>query len=122
MTALYAAWMASGRFSPWAWLLAWLAEAALAICIGLIAMWKKAEHAGVPLTSGPSHEFMFGFLPSATAGGYSNRCSISIGLRASANWLFSSKGRDRDGDRAGIRLAIRRGPEFPELDPLISDL
>jgi|SRR5579859_6982628 len=69
MTALYAAWMASGRFSPWAWLLAWLAEAAPAICIGLIAMWKKAEHAGVPLTSVPAHEFMFGFLPRRLQGG-----------------------------------------------------
>jgi hypothetical protein len=90
MTALYAAWMASRQLSPWAWLIAWLAEAALAICIGLMAMWKKAEHAGVPLTSGPAREFMFSFLPSATAGGILTVAFFRLGLShmLPATWLL----------------------------------
>ena len=52
-----------------AWLSIWLAEAAAAICVGLAATWKKAQRAGVPLTSGPARKFMYSFLPPAVAGG-----------------------------------------------------
>ncbi|HXB22864.1 MAG TPA: hypothetical protein VNV88_15865, partial [Candidatus Solibacter sp.] len=90
MTALYAAWMASRQLSPSAWLIAWLAEAALAICIGLMAMWRKAEQAGVPLTSGPAREFMFSFLPSAAAGGILTVALFRLGLShmLPATWLL----------------------------------
>lgn len=52
-----------------AWLTLWLAEAAVAICVGLAATWKKAQRAGVPLTSGPARKFLYSFLPPAVAGG-----------------------------------------------------
>ena len=68
-TALVAAAIASRQTSSRAWLAVWLAEAALAIAIGLIATWRKAQRAAVPLTSGPAQKFMFTFLPPAVAGG-----------------------------------------------------
>src|SRR5215472_7413894 len=69
VTALFAAWVASRQLSSQAWLAVWIVEAALAVCIGMIATWKKAQRAGVPLTSGPARKFMFTFLPPAVAGG-----------------------------------------------------
>src|SRR5579863_7828503 len=52
VTALFAAWVTSSarHLSQRLWLAVWLAEAALALGIGLIATWKKAQRAGVPLT------------------------------------------------------------------------
>lgn len=57
------------QLSPRVWLTVWLAEAFVAICIGLAATWKKAQRAGVPLTSGPARKFLYSFLPPAVAGG-----------------------------------------------------
>jgi hypothetical protein len=70
VTALFAAWVTSSarHLSQRLWLAVWLAEAALALGIGLIATWKKAQRAGVPLTSGPARKFMYSFLPAAVAG------------------------------------------------------
>lgn len=62
------------------WLAIWLAEAALAICIGLVATWKKAQRAGVPLTSGPAQKFMFTFLPPAVAGAILTVVLFHLGL------------------------------------------
>jgi hypothetical protein len=62
------------------WLGIWLAEAALAICIGLAATWKKAQRAGVPLTSGPARKFMFTFLPPAVAGAILTVVLFHLGL------------------------------------------
>jgi hypothetical protein len=45
------------------WLEVWLAEAALALIVALVAMERKARRAGLPLTSGPGRKFALGFLP-----------------------------------------------------------
>lgn len=68
------------QLSARAWLALWLAEAAFAICIGLTATWKKAQRAGVPLTSGPARKFMFSFLPPAVAGGILTVVLFHLGL------------------------------------------
>ncbi len=57
------------QLSQRAWLAIWMAEAAFAVSLGLIATSRKAQRAGVPLTSGPARKFMYSFLPAAVAGG-----------------------------------------------------
>lgn len=57
------------QLSQRAWLGIWLTEAVFAVSLGLIATWRKAQRAGVPLTSGPARKFMYSFLPAAVAGG-----------------------------------------------------
>lgn len=81
-TALFAAWVtsASHQLSQRRWLAVWLAEASFAIAIGLIATWKKAQAAGVPLTSGPARKFMYSFLPGLVAGGVLTLVLFQLGL------------------------------------------
>jgi len=62
-TAIAAAAVAAHQSSAGKWLEVWLAEAALALTIALIAMARKARRAGLPLTSGPGRKFALGFLP-----------------------------------------------------------
>lgn len=62
-SALAAAGIATRQPTQERWLAVWLAEAALALTIALIAMSRKARRAGLPLTSGPSRKFALGFLP-----------------------------------------------------------
>ncbi len=68
LTALLAAALASRQQSPDAWLLTWLAEAVLALAIGLGAMAIKAKAVKVPLLSGAGSRFLFGFCPPLLAG------------------------------------------------------
>jgi hypothetical protein len=62
-TAIAAAAIATRQPSPTRWLVVWLAEAALALTIALVAMHRKSRRAGLPLTSGPGRKFALGFLP-----------------------------------------------------------
>jgi len=62
-TAIATAAVAARQSSAGKWLEVWLAEAALALTIALIAMARKARRTGLPLTSGPGRKFALGFLP-----------------------------------------------------------
>ncbi len=62
-TAIAAAAFATRQPNTTRWLAVWLAEAALALTIALVAMSRKARRAGLPLTSGPGRKFALGFLP-----------------------------------------------------------
>lgn len=68
LTAICAAAIASRQSSNLAWLSVWLAEANIAVIIALTSMWKKAQGAGLPLTSGPAQKFTLSFIPPAAAG------------------------------------------------------
>jgi hypothetical protein len=46
----------------------WLGEAALALAIGLLAMWQKSKIGGTSLLSTPAKKFAFGFIPPLIAG------------------------------------------------------
>src|SRR3954470_20684392 len=63
VTALAAAGFASHATSREQWLLIWLAEAILAIGVGALAMWRKANAAGFPVWSAPARKFVFSFVP-----------------------------------------------------------
>ena len=67
-TALAAAGLASHAQSPEQWLGTWLAEAVLALTIGVFAMWRKSRAAGLHLWSAPARKFIFSFAPPLIAG------------------------------------------------------
>jgi hypothetical protein len=68
VTALAAAGFASHAASRQIWLSIWLGEGVLAIGLGLLAMWRKARAAGLPLWSAPTRKFVFSFVPPLLAG------------------------------------------------------
>jgi hypothetical protein len=63
ITALGAAVIASRQDSTLAWLVTWLAEAAVAIGIALWTTYSKARAAGGALFSGPGRRFVYSFAP-----------------------------------------------------------
>jgi hypothetical protein len=50
------------------WLTIWIAESVLAISIGILAMWRKASRAELPMWSGASRKFVFSFVPPLAVG------------------------------------------------------
>ena len=67
-TALAAAWIAASRTDPRGWLTVWIAEAVVALLIGIAAAARKAASAKMPLLSAPGRKFMAAFVPSMAAG------------------------------------------------------
>jgi len=67
LSALGAAWLASGRPTQGEWLGVWLLEAVLALAIGTIAMLRKARQAETPLLSASGRKFFLSFFPPALA-------------------------------------------------------
>ena len=67
-TALTAAWIAGPRTADIRWLMVWLAEAIVALLIGVVSAAMKSRRAGMPLLSGPGRKFVAGFAPSLIAG------------------------------------------------------
>jgi hypothetical protein len=67
-TALAAAWIAGPRTANLRWLMVWLAEAIVALLIGVVSAAMKSRRAGMPLLSGPGRKFVAGFAPSLIAG------------------------------------------------------
>jgi hypothetical protein len=63
ITALGAAVIASRQDTVLAWLLTWLAEAAVAIGIALWTTYSKARASGTALLSGPGRRFVYSFAP-----------------------------------------------------------
>lgn len=68
LTALVAAWVAARQASALAWLVVWLAEAALALAIAGWAVGRKAHTGHTPLDSGVARRFGLAFLPPLAAG------------------------------------------------------
>jgi hypothetical protein len=89
-TALAAAGIASHAPSFRAWLATWLVEGALAIAVGLAAMWRKAITADLPMWSGPARKFLFSFIPPLFAGAVLTVSLMRFGLTAAipGTWLI----------------------------------
>jgi len=58
LSVLPAAFFAARQSSPEAWLSVWLAEAALAVAIGIAAVLRKARRAGLPVLFAPGRRFL----------------------------------------------------------------
>src|SRR5665213_1253175 len=69
LTALASALLASKQMTQRAWLETGMIEGSLAIALGILAMWRKASAAGLPLWSSPARKFVFSFVPPLIAGG-----------------------------------------------------
>jgi hypothetical protein len=67
-TAMGAAAVASRQATPERWLAAWLVEAAVAACIGGVAMARKVRREDSPLWAGPGRKFAMAFLPALATG------------------------------------------------------
>lgn len=80
VTALGAAALAQTQSSEQAWLITWLAEAALAFCIGAIAMRRKARAAGALWFSGPGRRFMLSYAAPMVAGVVQTAALYQAGL------------------------------------------
>lgn len=68
VTALAASIVAALQTSTGAWLATWMIEGALALAIGILAMWRKALKAGMPMWSAPARKFVFSFVPPMIVG------------------------------------------------------
>lgn len=68
VTACVAAYIANTQVYLVDSLTVWLVEAALAFCIGLLALWQKSKLAGQSLFSTPSRKFALSFAPPLIAG------------------------------------------------------
>lgn len=67
-SALAAARLASEQSEAGRWLATWVAEAGLALLIGIAAAARKSAHAGMPLLAAPGRRFVAGFVPAMAAG------------------------------------------------------
>jgi hypothetical protein len=65
---LAAAALASSQESPERWLGIWLLAAAVALCIGVTTIWRKAAHSGAPLTGAVGRRFALGMAAPLVAG------------------------------------------------------
>lgn len=90
LTALASAFLASQQTAQRAWLQTWLVEGSLAIALGILAMWRKASAAGLPLWSAPARKFVFSFVPPLIAGGAVTIILWNAGLTAAIPgvWLM----------------------------------
>ncbi len=68
VTAVIASVIAARQTSPGAWLATWLVEGVVALAIGILAMWRKANAAGLPMLSPPMRKFVFSFVPPLMVG------------------------------------------------------
>lgn len=68
LTAVAAAIVAARQASPRAWLAAWLADAAVAIMVGSLAVARKARAANLELFSAPARKFALNLSPPLVAG------------------------------------------------------
>jgi hypothetical protein len=88
VTALAAAGFASHSTSRETWLALWLGEAILAMAVGVFAMWRKAQSAGLPLWSAPARKFIFSFVPPLFAGAVLTAALWNAGAVASIPGLW----------------------------------
>jgi hypothetical protein len=90
LTAIVAAFAASRRSSPRAWLGVWLVEAFVAMAIAGSSAATKAHRANAALFSGPGRKFLLSFAPPIVVGGLLTVALSSAGIQAElpAIWLL----------------------------------
>jgi hypothetical protein len=80
LSALAAAGLSTLASSPREWLGIWLAEAFVAMAIGVAAMSAKARRAGLPLFAGPARRFLLTLAPPLIAGAIVTLALVEKGL------------------------------------------
>lgn len=69
-SALAAAWIASHQQTPNGWFAVWIAEALVAMLVGVAGAAIKSRKAKLPLLNGPGRKFVAGFAPALLAGAF----------------------------------------------------
>ncbi len=113
-TAFAAAWIAGPRTAGARWLSVWLAEATLALLIGILGATVKSRLAGMPLLSGPGRKFIAGFSPSMIAGVVLSAVLFRAGLGQflPGMWLLLYGAAVLSGGWASVRVVPVMGACF----------
>ncbi len=111
LTAFGAAGIAAQQASPRAWLLTWLAEAALAFGIAAWGVAAKSQAADMPLVTGPVRRFAFAFAPPLVAGALMTAALFRSGLTGAlpGTWLLMYGAAVVTGGAFSIRLVPLMG-------------
>jgi hypothetical protein len=114
ITALAAAWIAGPRTPDVRWLMVWLAEAVIALLIGILGAAEKSRLAGMPLLSGPGRKFVAGFAPSMIAGVVLSAVLFRAGLGEflPGVWLLLYGAAVLSGGWASVRVVPMMGACF----------
>lgn len=114
ITALIAAWVAHHQASSRGWLWVWLSELALAFCIGLLTMIRKARISQVPLWSEPARKFATCFAPALIAGAALTPSIAQAGLIqvVAACWLLLYGTAVMAGGAFSVRIVPAMGAAF----------
>lgn len=113
-SALAVAWI-SGRDTRSArWLAIWLAEAALAMMVGILGAAVKSRRARLPLISGPGRKFVAGFAPAMAAGAVLSAALFRAGMGAllPGAWLLLYGAAVVAGGWASVRIVPLMGACF----------
>jgi hypothetical protein len=80
LTAIGAVLLGPPRVGETPWLVFWLAEAALALAVGAVALARKARAQGIPLLSRPARRFLLAFSPPLLVGAVLTVVAVQHGL------------------------------------------
>ncbi len=86
--AVAGGFLAGRQRHPELWLAIWIATAALGLCIGLLAMLRKARAAGDELFAAPGRRFALGFAPPLAAAVLLTVVLVRAGLPAALPGLW----------------------------------
>jgi len=113
-TALAAAGVAASQADAGRWLAVWVAEAGLAILIGIAAAAHKSARAGMPLLSAPGRKFVAGFVPAMAAGAVLTLVLFRAGALAflPGVWLLMYGASVVTGGAASVRVVPLMGSCF----------
>jgi hypothetical protein len=113
-TALAAAWLASHQQDVSWWMAVWLAEAVLALAIGIAGVAIKSRRAGLPLLSGPGQKFVAGFAPAMIAGGVLTAVLVRAGATQMlpGTWMLLYGAGVVAGGGASVRVVPLMGACF----------
>ena len=113
-TAVAAAFLAGRQSSATLWLTIWVAEAGLALLIGLAAASHKSARARMPLLSAPGRRFIAGFLPAMAAGAVLTAVLFRAGAIAflPGIWLLLYGVSVLSGGSASVRIVPLMGACF----------
>jgi len=93
VSAIFAAWLASAQPDTGGWLAVWIAEAALALAIGVVAAYRKAARMttpDAPAFAHPARKFVLALLPSVLVGALLTGVLVRAGMYRDvpAAWLL----------------------------------
>jgi hypothetical protein len=114
VTAVAAVLLGPTRVGTREWLVAWLAEAALALAVGSWTLARKARALGLPLLSRPARRFLLAFSPPLVAGAALTAVAVTHGLGAllPGVWLLLYGTAVLCGGALSVRIVPIMGASF----------